>query len=92
MKDRTFNLLNHTISVKCYPITPDADNYGVADYAKNEIRLYTQGVDPSVIDHTFYHELVHFLLHYAGRDDLSEDETLVDTVGGLLAQYEATKS
>ena len=91
MKIESFQLLNHTIEVKDFDIAPDADNYGIADYAKNEIRLYTDGVNPSVVDHTFYHELVHFLLHYAGRDDLNEDETLVDTMGGLLAQYMDTR-
>lgn len=72
------------------PIT-DMDKYGVAEYPINEIRLYTVGLPNSVEHHTFCHELVHFLLHYAGRDDLADDETLVDTLGGLLAQYEATK-
>ena len=91
MRTKSFQLLNHTIIVKDYPIAPDADVYGIADYKDNEIRLYTDGVNPSVIDHTFHHELVHFLFHYAGRDDLAEDETLVDTIGGLLAQYEQTK-
>ena len=86
-----FELLNHTVRVKENPAPTDADKYGVADYAENKIRIYTQGVADSVAHHTFCHELVHFLLHYAGRDDLADDEVLVDTLGGLLAQYEATK-
>ena len=87
-----FELYNHTIRVKENPAhDTDSDVYGVADYRANEIRLYTDRVTETIIAHTFYHELVHFLLHYAGRDDLSNDETLVDTLGGLLAQYEATK-
>ena len=87
-----FNLFNHTVRVKENP-THDShtDAYGVADYKANTITLYVDRVDPTIVAHTFYHELVHFLLHYAGRDDLASDETLVDTVGGLLAQYEATK-
>jgi len=91
VKTSRFQLLNHTITVKEFPIAPDAGEYGIADYPKNEIRLYTDGVCESVVEHTFYHELVHFLFHYAGRSDLSDDETLVDTIGGLLAQYEQTK-
>lgn len=86
-----FQLLNHTVRVKENPARTDSGAYGVSEYPTNEIRLYTQEVVDSVVEHTFYHELVHFLLHYAGRDDLASDETLVDTLGGLLAQYEATK-
>lgn len=88
---RQFRLLNHIVRVKENPTRSDSGAYGVADYPTNEIRLYTQEVADSVIYHTFCHELVHFLLHYAGRDDLASDEQLVDTLGGLLAQYEATK-
>ena len=58
---------------------------------RNEITLYTHNLAASVVEHTFYHELAHCLLYYAGRDDLSKDEQLVDIIGGLLAQYEATK-
>lgn len=86
-----FQLYNHRVRVKEYPAAPDQDAYGVADYKQNEIRLYTDGVDSSLVYHTYHHEVVHFLLHYAGRGDLASDETLVDTLGGLLAQYEATK-
>lgn len=87
----SFELYNHHVRVKEYPAAPDQDAYGVADYKQNEIRLYTDGVDSSLVNHSYHHEVVHFLLHYAGRDDLASDETLVDTLGGLLAQYEATK-
>lgn len=87
----SFKLLNHTIRVKENPTPTDTGKYGVAEYPKNEIRLYTDGCDDSVVAHTFYHELVHFLFYMAGRHDLADDETLVDILGGLLAQYEATK-
>jgi len=87
----SFKLLNHTVRVKENPAPNDTDKCGVAEYPKNEIRLYTDGLDSSVIHHTFCHELVHFLFYYAGRHDLAEDEQLVDLVGGLLAQYEVTK-
>lgn len=87
----SFELYNHNICVKEYPEPTDSDKGGVCDFASNEIRLYTHECGPSVVSHTFHHELVHLLLYYAGRSDLSDDETLVDTLGGLLAQYEATK-
>ena len=87
----SFKLLNHTIRVKENPVPTDCDKYGVAEYPKNEIRLYTQEASDSVVHHTFCHELVHFLFYYAGRHDLADDEVLVDILGGLLAQYESTK-
>ena len=87
----SFKLYNHTIRVKENPAATDCNSYGVAEYPKNLIRLYTHEVDSTVVEHAFYHELIHFLLHYAGRSDLASDEVLVDTLGGLLAQYELTK-
>jgi hypothetical protein len=86
-----FNLYNHTIRVKENPALINDNQYGVSIYPSNEIYLYTKDLGDSLAHHTFCHELVHFLLVYAGRDDLAGDETLVDTLGGLLAQYEATK-
>ena len=87
MLPKEFNLYNHTIKVRCNPSPLPIDRHGDADYST----LYTHDACAEVVAHTFYHELTHFLLHYAGRDDLSEDETLVDTIGGLLAQYDQTK-
>lgn len=86
-----FNLYNHEINVEYCPQPTDVDASGIADYRKNKIRLYTYDQCQDSIEHTFYHELVHFLLYYAGRPDLAEDETLVDVLGGLLAQYTHTK-
>lgn len=86
-----FQLLNHHIEVGTSPALEYADEYGTAMYHKNIICLSAEELPDSVRHHAFCHELVHFLFHYAGRDDLAEDETLVDTLGGLLAQYEATK-
>lgn len=87
-----FELYNHTIRVikKPAPAKKD-DEYGHANFETNEIILKTGKLPQSVEEHTYYHELVHFLLLYAGRPDLTKDEVLVDTLGGLLAQYIATK-
>lgn len=87
-----FQLLNHTIKVGTSPALDYAGEHGSAIYAENTICLGTNTkVDPSVMHHTFCHELIHFLFHYAGREDLADDEALVDILGGLLAQYESTK-
>jgi Zn-dependent peptidase ImmA (M78 family) len=36
---------------------------------------------------TFYHELVHALFNTLGKDDLKNDEGLVDSMGNLLWQF-----
>jgi hypothetical protein len=86
-----FKLLGNTIHVKKNPDLSDVDKYGVSDYQRSQITLYTHECTQDVVWHTFHHELVHFLLVLAGRPELSEDESLVDVLGGLLAQYEITK-
>lgn len=86
-----FQLLNHTIEVGESPALEYANEYGSCFYQENKICLTTEKVPDSIRHHSFCHELVHFLFHYAGRDDLAGDEQLVDLIGGLLAQYEATK-
>ena len=88
---KQFQLLGHTIKVKENPALISDDKYGVALYPNNEIHLFTGELGDSVVNHTFYHELVHFLFYYAGRQDLADDEVLVDVLGGLLAQFETTK-
>ena len=71
--------------------TRDVGKFGDADFSMNLIRLFVSGVCKDVILHTYWHEVVHFILHYAGRPDLTDDETLVDVLGGLLAQVTSVK-
>jgi hypothetical protein len=47
-------------------------------------------VPPEILEHSRWHEQVHYMFKLLGRGDLYEDETLVDNLAGLLAQYEAT--
>jgi len=44
----------------------------------------------SYTDHVLWHEIMHAVFSAAGRDDLSADESLVDAVGGLVAQVVRT--
>jgi len=41
--------------------------------------------------HVFLHELFHALFEATGHDKLSEDETLVDGMGGALHQFLESK-
>ena len=88
---KRFNILNHTIKVFLDP-TPDVGKVGDADFSTNVIRIFVSGISRDVILHTYFHEVIHFVLHYAGRPDLTEDEVLVDVVGGLLAQVLASST
>ena len=87
----SFTVLNHNIRVKEIPALPDIGRYGDWDSDRNEIRIFTHGVCDDVILHTYYHELMHCLLDKAGYPDLSNDEVMVDQLGGLLAQYLYTR-
>lgn len=39
---------------------------------------------------TFYHEKIHAIFKFIGREDLSNDEALVDTFGKVLRQTDET--
>lgn len=83
----SFDLYNHTIQVVVIDDDIAVNQFGHFDTKTNTITLFVAGVSPSVIVHTFYHELAHAVFHFAGRSELFEDETLVDVVGGLIAQF-----
>lgn len=83
-----FQLLGHTIEVVIENVS-DVGKVGDSDFDLDLIRLFPTGCCRDVVLHTYWHEVTHFLLHYSGRPDLSEDEVLVDTLGGLLAQVVA---
>jgi hypothetical protein len=85
-----FQCLNHTIKVTEVPDLPELGKYGDWCADTNEIRLFTQGVCPDMITHSFYHEVVHCLLERSAHQELSQDEQLVDLLGGLIAQYHQT--
>lgn len=92
-----FRLFGQTIRVVWDPEMRHSDDHtGQARYRFNEIRI-----QPSVegsprtadsIEHTFFHELMHWVLYYAGwayeagKRDLHDDERLVDLCAGLLHQ------
>ena len=43
------------------------------------------------MEQTLYHEVVHVILDEIGRDDLSSDETFVQSFSLMLHQFEKTK-
>jgi predicted SprT family Zn-dependent metalloprotease len=97
---KRFKLMGQTISVVWVEgMGDDTDCAGIASYRHNEIRL--QPSTPSALrteshlEHTFYHELIHWIFFFAGGfykgdDHLHKNEQLVDMCAGLLHQALAT--
>ncbi len=70
-------------------------SWGKSHYDVNEIELQDNeydgvGLPNDKLEETFYHELVHFILYFAGEDELRKNERFVDVFGGLLHQALAT--
>ena len=67
---------------------------GEARLAKNEIAIQTNANGftriPTQIEQTFMHELVHFILHHMGQDELCSEEQFVDGFSHLLHQAFST--
>ena len=64
---------------------------GLCEYMKSTISLDPTIESEDVIEHTFYHELVHGILDTLGYNDLSADERLVDGFSLLLHQFNKSK-
>ena len=83
-----FKLVNYTWSVVMHPgpINEDGDTcHGTCCFNTRTITLDAT-LDPELLWHTWLHELLHAILNALGRPGLNEDEGLVDSVSGALAQ------
>lgn len=97
-----FKLLGQTITVIFRPekFIENDGSVGFASYRKNEIELRpSTTVHPLTdeqIEQTFWHELTHFVMYYAGaaysgkKDYMHQDEGFVDLVGALYHQAVST--
>ena len=94
---KTFSLMNVDFEVRHATDpeqqamdTADPQVLGLCDSHEGEILL---GRHPKreMIESTFFHELAHALFESIGREDLSDNEGLVDAIGGAIHQYEKTK-
>jgi len=97
-----FQLLGQTISVSYQPdkFSESESAYGFASYRRNEIQLRpSTEVNPlseEQIAQTFWHELTHFVMFFAGAaysaktDYMHQDEGFVDLVGSLYHQATST--
>lgn len=85
----SFSVLGRTIQVR-WEEHPNSDDCGKWDSDRSEIVLYGTGRAKDLMWHTFWHEVSHVIFDLAGQKKLSENEELVDLVGGMLHQITQT--
>lgn len=64
--------------------------HGMARYDDCEIWFDSKLKPNDLMGITYYHELMHFIFSTLGREDMKNDEGLVDSVGNLLWQAHKT--
>lgn len=91
---KSFQLFAQTIKVEFDPdLVFDSDARGVAAYRENLIKILSKDNEKrpdEQIEKSFYHELVHWILHLMSEDELSDNEKFVDTFALLLHQFHKT--
>jgi hypothetical protein len=87
---KRFKLMGHTINVVLVPLKQWKWDEDFAHWDIERLEIQVCKGRKSIELHKFYHEVMHAMLEMAGRNDLSENETLVDTLGGLMAQFALT--
>jgi len=89
----SFQLLGHTIEVLQEEKLTASDGTecdGLWTHDKLTIQLKAD-LKPSLKVHTFFHEVTHAIFDLCGYEKLSDDEDLVDSLGGALAQIDQTR-
>ena len=90
MRVKSFRLYNHIIRIS-YVNKIRGKLLGDCDVNTMKIQVATSNLPDSAIEHNRWHEQVHLMFKLIGKDDLYDDEALVDSMAGMLAQYEASK-
>ncbi|HPQ79380.1 MAG TPA: hypothetical protein PLG47_02940 [Candidatus Dojkabacteria bacterium] len=93
----SFNLLGHTVNVVFDDKSMDDKNaLGCCSPTLNTITLTNKnGIDTlpqDVIEHTYWHEVVHFILKTMGEEELYKNEKFVDLFAALLHQILKTSN
>lgn len=74
----------HTIEEKEDHFDMDT-HFGMIDYTKCKI-LINKNLPPALASEALCHEVVHGILVHIGRDDLTSDETFVQSLGNAISQ------
>jgi len=88
---KQFELMGQTVYVEWVDdLQHDKDAFGTANFRDNKICLQrptkTQPLPKDKMEHIFFHELAHWIMHTMGQQDLMVDEVFIDNLGGLLYQ------
>jgi len=89
---KEFKLMGQTINVEYKnKLIQETDCIGQASYRENKIFLQKQveGITrkKEMIEQTFLHELLHFILDRMGENELRDNEKFINMFSGLLHQY-----
>ena len=83
---KTFTLGAIEYKVSMVNHVDKGESLGMSDTDEGWVQIM-KGLPRSRTEQVMCHELMHCLLGIAGRDDLSQDEHLVDVMGTFLHQY-----
>jgi len=88
MIPKKFNILNHTVKVKMVDSIPNRLGECHKDLCSVDIATHIDDdkLPDSIIEHTFFHEVVHIILDSMGEYKLSSNEKFVDVFAGMLHQ------
>jgi hypothetical protein len=81
-----------TITVNLQPgLYNERKIVGEAQYLRQTVALDPNIQVPTLVEHTFYHEKVHWILFAMGEDELRTNEKFVDMFAFLLHQADTTQ-
>lgn len=87
---KSFTMGGQTVKVYVKKDINSEGDVGLCKFLHNEIYVQTHDKGKPMakekIEQTFWHEYAHYLLHQCRKDDLSENEELVDLMGEMLYQ------
>ena len=88
---KSFQIMGHNIKINLNPSFRLVEgNLGVADYQTCTITLQKDTpefpISRTALEHTYCHEMVHWILYSMGEEELRENEKFVDLFGGFLHQ------
>lgn len=84
---KQFDLAGYTFKVLVKPDLQKAGINGQTHYDSGEIWMDSKLTPEDLKAVTFYHELFHAMFNTLGKDDLKNDEGLVDAMGNLMWQF-----
>lgn len=92
MIPKSFHLGGKKIKVsKVSNLLTTQDAFGLARFRENDILLQSTDFPEDNIEQTFYHELVHMILHFINEQELNGNEQFVDNFSQYLYQFMKTK-